>query len=342
MSVDSRHNQVSSPTDLIGTCQHLSENSRSEPQITLHIPAIDRPRAWVRAFRLKFLPQGVLPVALGSIVAWLQTGKFAADFFALALIGSACVQIGLTMLNDTLDYVYGTDQAITVEKNPFSGGSGVLTDGILKPSETLTAVVLFYLVATAIGVYLTLQTGQGVFWMALLGLLLSVFYSAKPLRFAYRGLGELMMLIGYGPTITLGAAYVQSGHFSLEAGLAGLVPGLLMWSMILVNALPDYVEDLRARKLNLTVRLGPRRVRWLYLASLISVYLFLLGMVIAELIPAWGLLALLSVPFAARSSLTVLRRYRNSRELAPANRDMVITYSTTMVLFCCGLLLSKI
>ncbi|MFQ5610547.1 MAG: prenyltransferase [Anaerolineae bacterium] len=281
-------------------------------------------------------------MVLGSMVAWIQTGEFNPGFFALALVGSACVQIGLTMLNDTLDYVYGTDCSKTENKNPFSGGSGVLADGSLQPGETLTAVTLFYLIAAAIGVYLTFRMGLGVFWMALLGLFLSVFYSVKPLRFSHRGVGELAMLIGYGPTITLGAAYVQTGHFSPIAGLAGLLPGLLMWSMILVNEIPDYAEDLHANKLNLTVRLGPGRTRWLYVASLTGVYLYIVGGAVMGVFPQWTLLALASAPFAIRSFRVILADYLRPWAMAPANRAMVITYSSTMLLFCMGFWLSAV
>jgi 1,4-dihydroxy-2-naphthoate octaprenyltransferase len=295
----------------------------------------------VRAFRLQFLPQGVLPVALGSVVAWIERGAFDPGFFILALVGSGCVQIGLTMLNDALDYVYGTDGLTTADKNPFSGGSGVLADGHLQPGEMLVAVTLFYLAAAAIGAYLTWRVGIGVFQMALLGLFLSVFYSVKPLRLAYRGVGELAMLVGYGPTITLGAAYVQTGHFSAAAGLAGLAPGLLMWSMILVNEIPDYLEDVRANKQNLTVRLGPGRARWLYIASLTGVYLFIVAGAAAGVFPMGSLLALGSAPFALRSFRAVQRHYLDPKALAPANEAMVMTYSSTMLLLCAGYWLSK-
>ncbi len=301
-----------------------------------------RARVWVSSFRLKFLPQGVWPVVLGTAVAWIERGSFDLGFLVLALVGSACVQIGLTMLNDSLDYIYGTDCSTTADKNPFSGGSGVLTDGHLAPGAMLAVVTLFYLTAAAIGAYLTLRVGVGVFQMALLGLFLSVFYSVKPLRFAYRGLGELAILLGYGPTITLGAAYVQTGRFSAVAGLAGLVPGLLMVAMILVNEMPDYLEDKRANKRNLTVRLGPGRVRWLYIASLSGVYVFIVIGAVVGVFPTWSLLALGSAPFAWRSFGVVRRHYLNPRAMAPANWTMVMAYSSTMLLFCAGFALSKI
>lgn len=301
-----------------------------------------RTRIWVRAFRLKFLPQGVLPVALGSLVAWIETGRFDAAFFVLAFLGAALVQIALTMLNDALDYVYGTDHTETAEKNPFSGGSGVLADDLLHPGEVLAVVTLFYLFAAAIGAYLTFRVGIGVFWMALLGLILSVFYSVKPPRLAYRGVGEMAMFLGYGPTITLGAAYVQSGYFSGLAALTSVVPGLLMWAMILVNEIPDYWDDVRANKLNITVRLGPARVRWLYTFSLSCIYVFVAGAALAGAFPLWALLALGSLPFVVRSIRTAYRNYLDPAAMAPANKAMVLTYSSTMLLFCLGLWLGNV
>ncbi|MDP7643176.1 MAG: prenyltransferase [Anaerolineales bacterium] len=300
-----------------------------------------RLRVWTRSFRLKFLPQGVLPVLLGSIVAWRETGQFDLAFFTLAIIGAACVQIGLTMLNDALDYVYGTDRSETAKENPYSGGSGVLADHLLRPGEILAVATLFYLVAAMIGAYLTFRVGIGVFWMALLGLFLSVSYSVKPLRLSHRGLGELAMLMGYGPTITLGAAYVQTGQFSVQAGLAGLLPGLLMWSMILVNEIPDYHDDVRAEKRNLIVRLGLLRGRWLYIASLSGVYAFVFGGVVSGAFPAWGLLAFGSALIAFRSFRVVYRRYRDPCAMVPANKGMVLVYSSTMMLFSLGLWLSN-
>jgi 1,4-dihydroxy-2-naphthoate octaprenyltransferase len=291
---------------------------------------------------MKFLPQGVFPVVLGTLVASIEHNQFDPGYFALAFIGSALVQVALTMLNDVADYFYGTDRAATTDKNPFTGGSGVLADNALHPTEMLLVVGLFYMIAASLGAYLLWKVGVGVLWLALLGFFLSAFYSLKPLRFAFRGLGELAMLIGYGPTITLGAYYVQTGTFSVAAGLAGLVPGLLMWSMILVNEIPDYQEDLSVNKLNLTVRLGPKKVRWLYIISLSSVYLYILGGALNDIFPALTLLALSSLPFALKSFGTVFQFYLDQNAMIPANRAMVITYSTTMSLFCMGFLLSKI
>ncbi|MFQ6015296.1 MAG: prenyltransferase [Anaerolineae bacterium] len=296
-------------------------------------------QAWIKSFRLQFLPQGVMPVLLGTAIAWRYEGYLNLTYFLLAFVGSACVQIGLTMLNDTLDYVYGTDQSRSEEKNPFSGGSGVLADSLIKPQEMFMVIGALYLVALSVALYLTPRVGSGVMYFALLGFFLSVFYSLKPLRLAYHGLGELAMFIGYGPTITLGAYYVQTGKVTLPSAMAGVVPGLLMWAMIIVNEIPDYEEDFRAAKRNIVVRWGLDFGRKLYALSLLSLYIFITTGVLLGLFPSWTLLTFGSLYFAVRS-IRHLNRYYNDRfKVARANLDMVKTYSSTMLLLTLGFLL---
>ncbi len=288
---------------------------------------------WVEAVRLKFLPQGVWPVLLGSAVAWRDEGLLNLGYLALAFLGMALVQFGLTMLNDLVDFLQGTDKSATSSKNPYSGGSGVLADGRITPKEMLTVIVVFYLIVLLIGVYFALQVGFVVIYIALIGLFISIAYTVSPFKFAYRGLGELAMLIGYGPIITMGAYYVQTGTLTEGALLAGLVPGLLMVAMILVNEIPDYEEDTQAGKKNLTVRLGKHGSVGLYTIVLTSIY-FLVGLgAYLGLFPMTSFIVSLSLPFAFRS-IGFLHRYINDKlKVAAANAEMVKLYSSLMLLF---------
>lgn len=295
--------------------------------------------AWIQALRLKFLPQGVVPVLIGTALAIHLEGVFRAYYFLLAFLGMTLVQFGLTMLDDWHDYIRGTDRTKSDEKNPYSGGSGVLTDGTITPKEMITVVAIFYVMASLIGFYLTWQRGTGILYMMLAGFFISIFYSLPPFQFAYRGIGELMMLLGYGPTITLGAFYVQAQRFSPEAFLSGLLPGILMWTMIVVNEIPDYDEDKRNNKQNLVVRLGRKTGIHLFGLGLTAVYLFIVAFVVAGIFPPATLLGLLSVPFAGKALSHLRMHYMDTLGVADANRYMVIVYSMTTLLFTLGLLL---
>jgi 1,4-dihydroxy-2-naphthoate octaprenyltransferase len=298
-------------------------------------------RSWIAAVRLKFLPQGVLPVLLGSAVAWHSLGVFNPYYFILAFIGMSLVQSALTMLNDALDYIHGTDTSSTNVKNPFSGGSGVLVDGSIKPREMLTAVAIFYLVALSIGLYLSYTIGFTLLYIILLGFFISIFYSAPPLRFAYTGLGEFAILIGYGPVITMGAYYVQTQALGVQALLAGLVPGIFMWAMIVVNEIPDYEEDKRAQKMNLVVRLGREKGRDAFALSLVAIYLLIVSFVFLGVFPFYALLALLSLPIALKAVRYLRKYYLDKGKVALANREMVKLYSSTMLLFSIGFLILR-
>ncbi len=289
-------------------------------------------RDWVAAVRLKFLPQGVLPVLLGSAIAWYDEASFNIGYFALAFLGMALVQFGLTMLNDLVDYQQGTDRTTTPSKNPYSGGSGVLVDGRITPKQMTSVIVAFYLIALAIGIYLASQVGLPVIYIALIGFFISISYTVPPFKLAYRGLGELAMMIGYGPTITAGAYYVQAGALSEKAIAAGLVPGLLMVAMILVNEIPDYEEDKRAGKRNLTVRLGKYASSGLYTIVLTAVYL-IVGLGVQQgLFPSSSFVVLLSLPFAFRSVSLLQKHIDDKLEVASANAEMVKLYSSAMLL----------
>jgi 1,4-dihydroxy-2-naphthoate octaprenyltransferase len=296
-------------------------------------------RAWIQAFRLKFLPQGVAPVFIGTALAYRATGFFSLKFFLLALFGMMLVQFALTMLDDWHDYIRGTDTSGTAEKNPYTGGSGVLVDGTISPREMMTAITLFYLIATIIGLVLAYLRGLEVFYIMLAGFFISIFYSLKPFQFAYRGLGEFMMLLGYGPTITLGAYFVQAQQLTIQAILAGLLPGMLMWTMIIVNEIPDYEEDKTSGKRNLVVRYGRETGVKLFSIGLTAIYFYVAILVILEFFPAATILALFSIPFALRSTKHLKRHYLDKIHVGTANKEMVKVYSSTTLLFTLGLLL---
>jgi 1,4-dihydroxy-2-naphthoate octaprenyltransferase len=285
---------------------------------------------WVQAARLKFLPQGVLPVFIGGAAAFAD-GVFHAGYFALAFLAAAAVQVGLTMFNDTLDFQYGTDRTTPDAKNPFSGGSGILASGRIAPSQAMRAIVGLYVLALAVAVFFAFVTGPISLGIAAVGAAISIVYSARPFRLAYRGLGELSMLVGYGPVITGWAYYVHSGTLTGDILLAGLVPGLCMWTMILINEIPDYAEDRAAGKKNLTYRLGPAGAKNLFIGSLAGIYAYSGILIAVGIVPVAAVLIFAGLPLAFAAARSAARYYRDPLRVAVANKYMVMVYSVTNI-----------
>ena len=293
---------------------------------------------WVQAARLKFLPQGVLPVLIGSAAAFSE-GSFNFFYFLLAFLAAAAVQIALTMFNDTLDFQYGTDRSEVSAKNPFSGGSGVLASGYIRPRQAMQVIIGLYLLALVIGVYFALVAGIASLAIAGVGAVISITYSAKPFRLAYRGLGELAMLIGYGPVITAWVYYIYSGALTSNILLIGMIPGLCMWTMILINEIPDYAEDRAAGKRNLTYRLGLSRAKNLFIVSLGVIYVYTAILIITGFLPVPAVLVFAGMPLALVAAKVAHRHYADPLRVSEANRYMVMVYSVTNLSVALGLLL---
>jgi 1,4-dihydroxy-2-naphthoate octaprenyltransferase len=283
---------------------------------------------WLQAARLKFLPQGVFPVAIAGTAAFSE-GLFNPLHFVIALLAAAAVQIGLTMFNDTLDFQYGADKCTPGAKNPFSGGSGVLASGCVQPRQAMTVIVGLYVFAFICAIYFAFAAGIESLGLAAAGAAISLFYSAKPFRLAYRGLGELAMLLGYGPVLTAWAYFVHAGTVSPDILLVGVIPGVCMWTMILINEIPDYKEDRAAGKKNLTYRLGPRGAKNLFIASLVVIYVYVAALIAVSILPPVAAFAFLGILLAVAAARTAHRHYTDPMKIAKANKYMVLIYALT-------------
>lgn len=294
--------------------------------------------AWIQAFRLHYVPTSILPALLGSVIAWATFKEFNFWYFVMVIVGVALHHMGLNMIDDVFDFLHAVDRSHGDAKNPYTGGSGVLTEGLLPAGQVLLASVLCYLIGTMIAIYLTIAIGWPVFLLALVGMFSSVFYTMPPLRYGYRGFGELSLLFNFGPVICLGAFYVQTRSFSWEPFIISLVPGFLMWSMIVINEIPDYEEDRAAGKLNLVARFGRKRGVTLYVAGLVCAYAVMLVSASSGMASLGVLLGLLTIPVAYSAFRILNENYMDRIKIAPANLATIKIHALTLTCLIIGYL----
>jgi 1,4-dihydroxy-2-naphthoate octaprenyltransferase len=190
----------------------------------------------------------------------------------------------------------------------------------------------FYIIAIAIGVFLGVMRGTFVLLLLAIGFFCAYFYTAPPIRFGYRGLGEIAQLICFGPAIGLGAYYVQAQRVSWEAFWGTLPFGIMLFSMITINEIPDYFEDREGGKLNLVARFGREAGVWLFIISLLSAYSSILMGVILRRIPVLGLISLSTFPIAYKTISILRTHYQEPLKMAPANLGMICTHNFTAIL----------
>lgn len=179
----------------------------------------------------------------------------------LIMLGAAmfCMEVAKNAWGDIYDYDSGTDLAVKPEdRTDFSGGKRVLVDEILTRRQTWAIALLFGALGLALGAAIVFLREPSVFWLGTLGLVLGWSYHGPPLQLAYRGLGELDVVLCYGPIIALSTYLIQTGHYAAEPVWLSLPLGILIAAFLWVNEFPDYEADLGAGKNNLVARLGKR------------------------------------------------------------------------------------
>jgi len=302
-------------------------STTAEPAGTLGAP-VRQVLAVLRLVRYRFfLYAGLLPYLLGAAWAWSVDGRFATGAFWSGLAGVVLAVVGVEAFNEYFDAREGTDR-------------------VFNPADLPTIPVTVFWIGTvafagalAVGIHLTLHGGWPILAFALLGGAAAIFYEAPPIRWSYRGLGEAVIALAYGPWMVLGSVYLHTGTLSAAAAGASLVPGLLIMALAVVNAIPDYQQDRLVGKRNLVVRLGRRRAVALYL-GLSAAALAVVGVGVAlRAFPVGCLAALLAAPLLVASARRARDTFEQPRRFIPAIRSIVACYVVAVGLFGVGVLL---
>jgi 1,4-dihydroxy-2-naphthoate octaprenyltransferase len=251
---------------------------------------------FLRAARAPFLTASVMPVLIGSTLPfWLRPNGWDFSLWLMieAVVAVAFLHLGANLGNGYYDHMTGADPA---NPNPgvLSGGSGLITSGALPPEFFLRWSVVFLFLGAAVGIHLTFVVpGHLLLALGVVGIALGHFYTAPPIRLAYRGLGELAVGLAFGVLPVIGAYYVQAGTVSWRVVLASLPITFAVVLILWVNQIVDAKPDESVGKRNLVVMAGARaagRGGVLVLSILIFVTMFA-AVFTASLIP----LTLLSV-----------------------------------------------
>lgn len=255
-------------------------------------------RAWFLACRPHLKPVTVFPVVVGILVAG-RDGFFDPWLALWTMLGSLAIHAGTDMANDYYDYVMYRGDA------PFTGGSGVIQAGWLSPDSLRRGAWVSFGFGAVVGLYLAWRSGWPALAMGLVGIASGLFYTAPPVRYGYRGLGELMVGINMGLILVMGSYYVQTRAMTLDAALASLPLTSLVALILYAESIHDIEEDRATGKHTLAARLGEGRALRLYLGWVAATALMVAAGVAAGKLP-WLTLGTL-VP-AARC-LSAARRF---------------------------------
>lgn len=228
---------------------------------------------WRDGIRPAYLSFVLLPVALGSVLAWLSTisaqsprGDFQIRRFLYALAAVILLQIGANLINDYYDYLGGVDTSNSL------GPGGLIQQGLIKPARLLAFGLTLLAIGAVFGLLATLHSGATGIIFGVIGLLGAYFYSASRRSLAAMTLGEVASFWIFGPFLTLGAYVIQTQKIDSLPLICSISLGLLLSAAIYVNDIRDIESDAQAHKHTLATLLDMRMNRVVCTILLLGAY----------------------------------------------------------------------
>jgi len=253
---------------------------------------------WWRAVRPFSFTVSLIPPILGAVLAVFENPGLKINWFRLILtmIGCITAHAGANLLSDYYDYEARVDREGTF------GSSGLLVEKIMQPKQIFWGGLMGILIALGIGLYLVFVTPNGLFLLGLIfiGGILGVFYTAHPIAFKYRALGDIAVFISFGSAMVLGAYYVQAHAFSWAPVLYALPIALLVDAILHSNNLRDIANDEAVHIKTIPILVGEKVSKWIYYALIFGAYVLILILIVWAGLPSLSLLTLLSLPLAIK------------------------------------------
>jgi 1,4-dihydroxy-2-naphthoate octaprenyltransferase len=240
-------------------------------------------------------------------------GKLNWLHFWWGFAGIFLVLVAVELFNEYFDAKEGGDRIFSKEQPEI-------------PAWFFKLGIMALVLAFAVGLYLTFQTGWLVLLFAFFGFLGAYFYVGPPIRWAYRGFGELVIGLSYGPFMLLGSYYIQTQRIDFVPFFVSIISGLSVFCLAILNEIPDYYQDMLVGKRNLVVRLGKQRAILLLKLGLTSVFTLLILGVVFKIIPAIAIAAIVTLPWVLKSIKSAEKNHDNPKAFRFAVNSVVVTH----------------
>lgn len=284
-------------------------------------------KVWLRVVRIKFLLASIISVCLGLAINGWQNKTIDIGFAVLTFVGVAALHASVDLLNDYWDYKRQIDTE--TKRTKFSGGTGVLPEGLLKPSQVYKAGIAMLIIGSTVGAFFVFERGITIAVILGFAIVSIYFYST---RIVDSGLGEIFVAIK-GSMIVLGTYFVQSSHITLEPILAGIVSGVLSSTVLFVNSFPDFDADKKHGRKTLVIVLGKEKAASTTWIFPVIIYGVIITSVILGVFPIISLITLATMPLAIKFGIALKQHYQDIERLVPIMQGFVSFGRITGVLF---------
>jgi len=292
--------------------------------------------AWLRVIRVRFLLASVIAVSVGLAITWWYTSSITVFDAILTMCGVLALQASVDMLNDNRDFKRGIDTA--TKRTKMSGGSGVLPEGLLKPTQVYVAGIIFLIIGTAIGIYFVATDGIVIGLNLAFAVISIYFYSTKIIDW---GLAEVFVAIK-GSMIVMGTYFVQTSQITEQSVLGGIVIGVLSSLVLFITSFPDHDADKAKGRKTLVISLGMQKacsILWIFPVIAYGITIIAVDF---EIFPIFCLIILATIPLIIKSGQKLKQNYDELTNLIPVMSSTLHFSRITGALLVVGFLVSVI
>lgn len=275
---------------------------------------------WLRVIRVRFLLASVIAVSVGLSISWWQTSQIDVFHAVLTLGGVMALHASVDLLNDYWDFKRGIDSQ--TKRTKMSGGTGVLPEGLLKPSSVYKAGIGFLILGAIIGSYFVII--DGIIIAILLGFaIISIyFYSTKIVD---SGLAEVFVAIK-GTMIVLGTYFIQASEITFSPIFAGIIVGILSSLVLFITSFPDYDADKSKGRKTLVIAVGKQKASSIFWVFPAVAYGIIIAGIISEFFPIFCLITLGTIPLVIKSGRELKTSFDNDDQMVPV-MSKTLTFS---------------
>ncbi|HEC24298.1 MAG TPA: prenyltransferase [Chloroflexi bacterium] len=232
-------------------------------------------------------------------------------YFLLSVVGLGVAHASNNLINDYFDEALGLDTQEDYVRAQYAPHP--LLSGLVTRAQVRNAILLLNLIDLAILIVLTVARGPLVIAFALAGLFISVFYTAPPLRLKRIGLGEVGVLLVWGPLMIGGTYFVTAGEIPAWVIVASLPYALLVMTVLLGKHIDKIAMDRPKGIHTLPVIIGEQAALWLNRIIAVAFYFIVVALVLTRFLSVWLLVVFLSVPML----IETLRLYSQPKPAEP-------------------------
>lgn len=247
---------------------------------------------WLNNARPISLPQSLLP-ALTAVALSFGGAEFNWIAAIAAVIGVVLLHLGLNLLDDWFDDKVGSAEARSKVANEGFRGRMIkypyLTSGEATQKELLRVVLILLMAAGLMGAAVIAVRGWDILWWMAAALVIGVSYSGGPLKLGFRGLGELVIFIMFGPLMMTGVYYAITGALDWKIVCLSIAAGLLVTNIVYSHSVLDAVPDKKMGKKTMAHLMGSGKGQIAFSAVLntLPYLIVVIGVIFGHMHPAY-------------------------------------------------------